>query len=94
MSEQSTCPAGYSRIAQKKGSDGDLNQKCGGKYIYLCKRTGGGYGEALKEVLLQNYPGGGGSCPSGYSRVKHAKTLNGDLNQGTRGEWLYLCYKK
>lgn len=31
-------------------------------------------------------------CPSGYNRVKHSG-LNGDLNQGAEGEYIYLCEK-
>ena len=31
------CPSGTSRVTALNGLDGDLNQKAGGDYIYLCK---------------------------------------------------------
>jgi hypothetical protein len=63
----------------------DLNRDAGGKYIYLCYKTGLDDQEAISAVtlIINNQ-----QTPSGFIKIPQ------DLNQGAGGEFIYLCYKK
>lgn len=63
----------------------DLNRDAGGKYIYLCYKTGLDDQEAISDVtfIINNQ-----QTPSGYIKIPQ------DLNEGAGGDFVYLCYKK
>jgi len=65
--------------------DVDLNRDAGGKYIYLCYKTGLDDQEAISNVtfIINNQ-----QTPPGYVKLPQ------DLNEGAGGDFVYLCYKK
>lgn len=73
-----SCPAGYNKVAM------DLNQGSGGKFIYLCQKTGNSQ-TGITDVTVID--GKSAICPSGY--VKDPT----DLNLGAGGNTLYMCKK-
>jgi hypothetical protein len=80
--------ADYSVVTPEPGWDivnVDLNRDAGGKYIYLCYKTGPGYQAAISEVtFITNNQ----QTPAGFIKMQQ------DLNQGAGGDFIYLCYKK
>lgn len=74
------CPSGYSKI------DSDLNALSGGKYIYVCKKTGlagSGMEDLMTVDVSDNY-----KCPKGYNKLPY------DLNKDSGGSEIYLCKKR
>jgi hypothetical protein len=77
-------PAGYTKIPY------DLNKDSGGKYIYLCYHS-----QSHSKVHTNNdcitdiitITGKGAPAPAGYTKLPQ------DLNQGSGGSYIYLCYK-
>ena len=73
----------------------DLNQRAGGKYIYLCasRRTAAedasGSAPAVDDVRIQT----SSSCPTGWKSPEKFDGLNGDLNQEAGGKDIFMCYK-
>ena len=73
-------------------STADLNQRAGGKYIYLCasrRPFGRGSAPAVTDVRIQT----SSSCPAGWKSPEKFDGLNGDLNQGAGGKDIFMCYK-
>ena len=76
-------------------STADLNQRAGGKYIYLCasRRTAAedasGSTPAVDDVRIQT----SSSCPTGWKSPEKFDGLNGDLNQEAGGKDIFMCYK-
>ena len=48
--------------------------------------------EPIRHLYLVS--GKNAACPSGYHPVNLSGSLNGDLNQGAGGKWIYLCYSR
>ena len=73
-------------------STADLNQRAGGRYIYLCasrRPFGRGSAPAVTDVRIQT----SSSCPAGWKSPEKFDGLNGDLNQGAGGKDIFMCYK-
>ena len=73
-------------------STADLNQRAGGRYIYLCasrRPFGRGSAPAVTDVRIQT----SSSCPTGWKSPATYDGLNGDLNQGAGGKDIFICYK-
>jgi len=85
--------SGYSYIGGRDGLNGDLNEGAGGKYIYLFQRKAmpspSGW-TAIENIVLSDNRS---RCPSGYRRIRNGPGLNGDLNQGAGGAYIYMCVK-
>ena len=63
----------------------DLNRDAGGKFIYLCYKTGLDDLEAISAVtFITNNQ----QTPAGFVKIPQ------DLNEGAGGDFIYLCYKK
>lgn len=75
----------WHRIRNEQGSNGDLNQGAGGKYLYLCYRKDASKGPLLHLKLND------GDCDDGFFRAETAEDSNGDLNQKAHGKYIYLC---
>lgn len=74
-----SAPAGFEKI------NVDLNEKAGGKYLYLCKKRGGG--KALQDIQIVWGNNNKVSAPPGYTRIDR------DLNEKAGGKYIYLCYR-
>ena len=73
-------------------STADLNQRAGGRYIYLCasrRPFGRGSAPAVTDVRIQT----SSSCPAGWKSPEKFDGLNGDLNQGAGGKDIFMCYR-
>jgi len=78
----------WSRISQSQGSNGDLNQGAGGKYIYLC------YKKEQDKTPLDDLSLKESDCDDGMFRASTDEDSNGDLNQGAGGKYIYLCARR
>lgn len=71
--------------------NGDLNQGSGGKYIYLCYQLGADSKEKTTEKVT-HLGLAEESCKSPYTKVVDPDgKLNGDLNEGSKGKYIFLC---
>ena len=88
LSQTRNCPAGYSLAPiGDRGLNGDLNQRAGGKDIFLCLALDDNplYGLGLQQTPRCN--------PNrGWKPVPKSSGLNGDLNQRAGGKDIFLCY--
>ncbi len=73
-------PSGYSKI------DIDLNEKAGGKYLYLCYTKDPKHNPPTKHIQI--IKGKDADAPAGYVKIPT------DLNASAGGDYLYLCYLK
>ena len=78
---------GWYRIRQEQGSNGDLNQSAGGKWVYLCYRKDTGQ-PPIEDIKLAEH-----DCDSGMYRITPAGDSNGDLNQSAGGKDIWVCIK-
>jgi len=91
---QNDCPSGYSRVATRDGLNGDLNQDAGGNDIFLCeKKAYTTPDNAITQLFVTNDIHKNGACEDGMTLVT-GPGLNADLNEGSGGDWVYLCYGK
>jgi len=78
--ENAQCPKGYERDIH------NLNEGTRtGDRLYLC--VGHEPGTPLMEIKATSDKTGGNKCEAGW------KWLDVNLNQGTRGNYVYLCYR-
>ncbi|MCP4050868.1 MAG: hypothetical protein GY730_09215 [bacterium] len=96
-------PEGYTKIQSPYnsnviGSNGDLNQGSGGKYIYLCYKESTDPAKAATNLSVYSSSSRSRSIPSGPYFTATGSQWNGgygsDLNQGAGGNWIYLDYTK
>lgn len=71
-------PEGFEKI------DVDLNEKAGGKYIYLCFRRGSE--RPIRDIKIISSGKKETKGPDGYT------FLSQDLNEKAGGKYIYLCY--
>ena len=82
------CPSGYSRVRRTNGSNGDLNEDAGGKFIFMCARRG--ETNPIQAIFLSEEESCGGSSDS----PKLTHDLNGDLNQSAGGKDVFVCLER
>lgn len=75
-------PAGYTQVPV------DLNKGAGGKFIYLYKSFGdpGDFQHAIRDIYVVGGDNNAVPPPYGYKRIDI------DLNAGSGGDFIYLCY--
>jgi hypothetical protein len=78
---------GWQQIPATDGSNGDLNQGAGGKYIYLCFQKDADKAPLSELKLTETH------CEAGMFGVPTSGS-NGDLNQGGGGKDIFLCAKR
>jgi hypothetical protein len=77
VSSIGNCPSDYEQLT------GDLNEKAGGEYIYICGKSG----KSIKMITDIEIVGGpsGANCSDGYIKDEV------DLNEGAGGWYIFLC---
>ena len=97
--KKSQCPEFFEKVKHISSLDGNLNQKAGGYYLWLCVR----YGTISKEesgitdlnlFALGKKRSGCGSIGNDWTQIRREQGANGDLNQDAGGYYVYLCYRK
>ena len=98
-----TCDYAAGEMPAKKsyGSRGDLNAGTGSsKDIFICgdhdeewqsvigADTTPSWSGSITQMMLQDTK----TCPTGFIAAKTHDGLNGDLNEGAGGEFIYVCY--
>lgn len=81
-----SCPPGYTRI------DKDVNDGADGKYVYACVKpmaTGTDYGITDVRFSVADNEKDAKKCPPGWEGE-----FGQDLNDGSGGQWIYLCKKR
>ena len=97
ITEFSRCKSKF-RFLKGSGLNGDLNEWAKGKFIYLCYRNEKNY-ESEQEITDLELFSHVKMCKktdkaNEWNHIIWKDSLNGDLNQGSGGEYIYLCYKK
>jgi len=88
----------YTLFADTNGAPIDFNKGAGGLYVYLGYRTSSSTYDAITGLAIYR----GNSFPSGgfklngatYQPVAYMGRDQGNLNAGTKGPKLYLCYTR
>lgn len=94
--KHSACPENFNKVQHNGNLNGDLNQGAGGKYIWFCVRESATDKPItdLTVVAEGGSEGGCGDLGKYWHRVGQQQGSNGDLNHGSGGKYIYLCYKK
>ena len=90
-------PAGYYRIAKTPNNyKANFNTGSGGKTLYLCIKKALSSDEVPVVALMVIFPDKKEVVPPGYFVVRRGiSAAHGvNLNQGTQGERICICYKK
>eukprot|EP00957_Ditylum_brightwellii_P204634 15340219-Ditylum_brightwellii.AAC.1 len=90
LSSSSTCPTDFERADQTSDLDGNLNQGTNGESIYLCLAKTL-YTHKVTRLRMQESR----DCEAGWDMVPWDYLqggLTGNLNQGTDGIDIILCY--
>jgi len=94
--KHSACPEGFHKVQHSNALNGDLNQGSGGAYIWLCVKEDL-TSEPITDltVVAESHPEDGcGELGNHWHRVRQDPGVNGDLNHGAKGKYIYLCYRK
>ena len=88
--KKSDCPNGYEIVNEGCDTTGcDLNNRAGGKYIYLCQKR-----QKVDKLSLTEKPVN--SIKILFSKEENEnsnlKIIDADLNKGCGGEYIYLAY--
>lgn len=93
-SSQPHCGEGWTHVSLCGTLNCDLNQGCGGKDIWLCFKRGSDNDEPITDLNVAAFDDARTGCGSSdWYRIKEDGDSNGDLNQGSGGKFIYLCYQ-
>eukprot|EP00644_Phytophthora_capsici_P011122 jgi/Phyca11/110523/e_gw1.18.496.1 len=75
------------------GQRADLNRGGRGTFIYLCQSKDQSSGKAPISEIIAIFPERGEFVPSDYEVVRR-RSVPANINTGTQGEKIYLCFKR
>jgi len=89
------CGEGWKFVSDCGNRNCDLNEGAGGKDIWLCVKKGSYNDSPITDLLVAAFGSSQNGCgSSSWHRVAQEAGSNGDLNQGSGGKFIYLCYQK
>ncbi|KAG1711570.1 hypothetical protein DVH05_008819 [Phytophthora capsici] len=87
-------PEGFSKLERSpSGQRADLNRGGRGTFIYLCQSKDQSSGKAPISEIIAIFPERGEFVPSDYEVVRR-RGVPANINTGTQGEKIYLCFKR
>ncbi|KAG7384054.1 hypothetical protein PHYPSEUDO_003024 [Phytophthora pseudosyringae] len=89
-----TVPEGFTKLERSpSGQRADLNKGGRGTFIYLCQSKDPSSGKAPISEIIAIFPERGEFVPSDYEVVRR-RGVPANINTGTQGEKIYLCFKR
>ncbi|POM78082.1 Hypothetical protein PHPALM_4435, partial [Phytophthora palmivora] len=87
-------PEGFTKLERSpSGQRADLNKGGRGSFIYLCHSKDQSSGKAPISEIIAIFPERGEFVPSDYEVVRR-RGAPANINTGTQGEKIYLCFKR
>ncbi|KAF4141125.1 PH domain-containing protein [Phytophthora infestans] len=87
-------PEGFTKLERSpSGQRADLNKGGRGSAIYLCQSKDQSSGKAPISEIIAIFPERGEFVPTDYEVVRR-RGVPANINTGTQGEKIYLCFKR
>ncbi|KAE9344389.1 hypothetical protein PF008_g9243 [Phytophthora fragariae] len=87
-------PDGFTKLERSQsGQRADLNKGGRGTFVYLCHSKDQSSGKAPISEIIAIFPERGEFVPSDYEVVRR-RGVPANINTGTQGEIIYLCFKR
>ncbi|EEY64177.1 uncharacterized protein PITG_02714 [Phytophthora infestans T30-4] len=87
-------PEGFTKLERSpSGQRADLNKGGRGSAIYLCQSKDQSSGKAPISEIIAIFPERGEFVPTNYEVVRR-RGVPANINTGTQGEKIYLCFKR
>ncbi|KAL4154863.1 hypothetical protein PRNP1_006977 [Phytophthora ramorum] len=87
-------PVGFTKLERTpSGQRADLNKGGRGTFVYLCQSKDQSSGKAPISEIIAIFPERGEFVPSDYEVIRR-RGIPANINTGTQGEKIYLCFKR